>query len=196
MGREGLSATAHHARLRRLATHVATQYSVWRPCHGYEHVAHRRNTHGKKKRPSVTWMLRIVSVDGKQRYHQALFNKNVQIRAHFALVGGKMEHHPGGRYSLRYRTPEGNRVWQAVGNDPDQALTSKIQREHILQGAKLGNSPYPGVLTDRSLISPSEAPEVALANRKRIDASVNDRINEVSIRKLWKTGPTSILNPA
>ena len=109
-----------------------------------------------------------------------------------------MEHHPGGTYSLRYRTPEGNRVWQAVGNDPDQALTSKIQREHIFQGAKLGICPYPGVPTDRSLIliSPSEASEVALANRKRIDASVNDWINEVSIRKSWKTGPTSILNPA
>ena len=82
VGREGLSATAHHAQTRRLATHVATQYSVWRPCHGYEHVAHRRNTHGSKKRdPFVTLMLRIVSVDGKRRYHQVLFNKNGQIRA-------------------------------------------------------------------------------------------------------------------
>ena len=101
-----------------------------------------------------------------------------------------MEHHPGGRYSLCYRTPEGNRVWQAVGNDPDQALTSKIQREHIHQGAKLGIRPYPDVPTDRSLIliSPSEASEVALANRKRMDASVDHWINEVSIRKSWKTG--------
>ena len=141
-------------------------------------------------------MLRIVSVDGKQRYHQALFNKNVQIRAHFASVGGKMEHHPGGTYSRRYRTLEGNRVWQAVGNDPDQALTSKSQREHIVQGARLGICPYAGVPTDRSLISPSEGPEVALANRKRMDASVDHWINEVSIRKLWKTGSASILNPA
>lgn len=45
--------------------------------------------------------------------------------------------HPEGIYNLRY-LKAGKRVWDAVGADPQLALTAKLRVEHKLQAVSLG----------------------------------------------------------
>lgn len=45
---------------------------------------------------------------------------------------------PKGPYFLRYAAPDGKRVWDPVGNDPQLALVEKQKREKVLGAQAVG----------------------------------------------------------
>lgn len=62
---------------------------------------------------------------------------NSKLKLLVAVVDGKPEHHPEGSYFLRYIS-DGKRIWEAVGNDPQLALASKLKREKLLDAKAAG----------------------------------------------------------
>jgi integrase/recombinase XerD len=94
--------------------------------------------------PAVRQKIRVRLPDGSRAYVDPVLSPNAKLKPHYALVTGKPEHHPEGVYHLREGVYHlryvkgGRRVWEAVGSDPQQALTAKSQVEHKLQAIALG----------------------------------------------------------
>jgi hypothetical protein len=60
----------------------------------------------------------------------SLFSSNGKLKPLYAVVDGKPEHHPEGVYNLRY-LKAGKRVWDAVGADPQLAVTAKLRVDAV-----------------------------------------------------------------
>jgi len=82
--------------------------------------------------PAVRLKIRVRLSNGSRAYADPVYSPNGKLKPLYALVNGKPEYHPEGIYNLRY-VKAGKRVWDAVGADPQLALTAKLRVEHHLQ---------------------------------------------------------------
>ncbi len=89
---------------------------------------------------TVTLSIRIRLASGQRRYAKPASSGNGRLKALYAIVDGKPEHHPEGVYVLRYKSFEAKGVWEGVGPDPQMAITAKLRRENVLQAEALGMS--------------------------------------------------------
>src|SRR5271154_6042760 len=87
--------------------------------------------------PAVRLKIRVRLSNGSRAYVDPVYSSNGKLKPLYAVVKGKPEHHPEGVYNLRY-LKAGKRVWDAVGADPQLALTAKLRVEHRLQAVSLG----------------------------------------------------------
>ena len=87
--------------------------------------------------PAVRLKIRVRLSNGSRAYVDPVYSSNGKLKPLYAVVNGKPEHHPEGVYNLRY-LKAGKRVWDAVGADPQLALTAKLRVEHKLQAVSLG----------------------------------------------------------
>jgi hypothetical protein len=87
--------------------------------------------------PAVRLKIRVRLSNGSRTYVDPVYSSNGKLKPLYAVVDGKPEHHPEGVYNLRY-LKTGKRVWDAVGVDPQVALTAKLRVEHRLQAVALG----------------------------------------------------------
>jgi integrase/recombinase XerD len=87
--------------------------------------------------PAVRLKIRVRLSNGSRSYVDPVYSANGKLKPLYAIVNGKPEHHPEGVYNLRY-VKAGKRVWDAVGADPQLALTAKLRVEHKLQAVSLG----------------------------------------------------------
>jgi integrase len=85
----------------------------------------------------VTLMLRIRTADGKRPFVPPVYAANGRLRPLYALVAGKVEHHPEGVYHLRYAKGD-QRIWEPVGKDPNAAIAAKLRREHVFKAKEMG----------------------------------------------------------
>lgn len=95
------------------------------------------------KTPKVRLYIRIRRTNGRDAYVDPVWNRNRTLRAGYAVVGGKAEHHAEGIYYLRYKRAGESRQWVAVGSDPDCALLALRNTEHDLQAIGLGRDLHP-----------------------------------------------------
>lgn len=86
---------------------------------------------------AVSLVLRVNHKDGSRTHHAAVTSANSRLKPFYGMVEGKSTHLPGSKYYLRY-TVKGRRVWEAVGDDPNEALRKQSKREHELDGVKRG----------------------------------------------------------
>lgn len=86
---------------------------------------------------TVSIVLRVRRKDGTRAHYSAVIGPNGRLKAQYGIVDGQPTHLPGSVYYLRYRQG-GQRISQRVGTNPAQAMTAKLQREHLLKGAQLG----------------------------------------------------------
>jgi len=86
--------------------------------------------------PAVRLKIRVRLSNGSRAYVDPVYSSNAKLKPLFAVVKGKPEHYPEGVYNLRY-LKAGKRVWDAVGVDPQLALTAKLRVEHSLQAVSL-----------------------------------------------------------
>jgi integrase/recombinase XerD len=87
--------------------------------------------------PAVRLKIRVRLSNGSRTYVDPVFSPNGKLKPLYAVINGKPEHHPEGIYNLRYVKGD-KRVWHAVGNDAQLALTAKLRVEHKLQSVSLG----------------------------------------------------------
>jgi hypothetical protein len=80
---------------------------------------------------AVRLKIRVRLFNGSRAYVDPVYSSNGKLKPLYALVDGKPEHHPEGVYNLRY-LKAGKRVWDAVGADPQLALTAKLRVEHSI----------------------------------------------------------------
>lgn len=125
----------------------------------------------------VTLHVRIKTSDGKRRYCPPVLAANKKLRACWAMVDGKAEHHPEAVFALRYRE-NGKRQWRQVGADPAKALTAKLRQEHIFSGRAIGKP----VAYD-----PQLAETTPDATRKPLTVAVEDYVTGIRARRKHKT---------
>jgi hypothetical protein len=98
--------------------------------------------------PAVLLKIRVRLSNGSRAYVDPVFSFNGKLKPHYALVDSKPD--PEGIYNLRY-VKGGRRIWDAVGTDPQVALTAKLRVEHKLQAISLGlTDPDPIKHTDKT----------------------------------------------
>jgi integrase/recombinase XerD len=106
------------------------------------------------KAPVVRLKIRVRLPDGSRPFLDPVFSGNGKLKPLYAVVDGTPEHHPEGSSFLRYAAPDGKRVWDPVGNDPQLALVEKQKREKVLGAQAVGvevvdDAPAP----DRTILS-------------------------------------------
>ncbi len=72
--------------------------------------------------------IRVRHPDGTYPFLDPIESGNGKLKPLYAIVDGKVEHHPEGVYFLRY-LKEGKRIWERVGNDAQLALAAEQKRE-------------------------------------------------------------------
>jgi hypothetical protein len=87
--------------------------------------------------PQVRLYIRIRRSDGRHTFEDLVSNRNRTLRVHYAVVQGRPEHHPEGRFYLRYLHNK-KRIWQSVGSNGDVALVALLNTQHDLESASLG----------------------------------------------------------
>ena len=70
--------------------------------------------------PRVRLYIRVRQSDGRYSYHDPAGDRNRTLRANYALVDGKLEHHREEVHYLHFLRG-GKRAWQPVGSEPDRA---------------------------------------------------------------------------
>ena len=86
----------------------------------------------------VRLYIRIRLADGKRHYADPFYRSNEKPKPLYALVEGKLEHHPEGVYHLRYCRADGKCVYEAMGNDVWAALAARLKRERTLEAQEVG----------------------------------------------------------
>ena len=81
--------------------------------------------------------IRVKLADGSRPYCEPVYSANKKLKPLYAMVAGKPVHRPEAVYHLRYLR-DGKRIWESVGNDPQEALNSQHQREIILNAQQAG----------------------------------------------------------
>ena len=87
--------------------------------------------------PEVNLTKRCRLPDGTTRFCPVVLLANGRIRPDYALVDGKPEHHPEGRYYVDW-TENGKRVRKSVGTDAAQAHAKRLIQESALAATKAG----------------------------------------------------------
>lgn len=124
------------------------------------------------KQPVVRVKLRIKLSSGSRVYADPVWSPNGKLKPHFALVDGVPEHHPEGVYHLRYQRGE-RRVWEAVGSDPQLAVTAQKRVAAALTAKAAGVA----------LAEVDESP----ARHIPLDDAIADYLVEVRANKSKKT---------
>lgn len=92
----------------------------------------------------VALVMRIRLGNGERKYTALAITKNGKIKPLFAVINGKVEHHPEGVYALRYRE-DGRLRYRQVGTDVDAAETAKLNLQLELRrkvpGTTVGTVP-------------------------------------------------------
>ena len=137
------------------------------------------------KTPKVRLYMRVRRSDGRYSYLDPAWNRNRTLKAGYALVDGQPEYHPGAVYYLRFLRG-GRRLWEAVGTEPDRALTALRNTEHDLGAITLGRIPdsLPAPVPMPSPI-PAPAPEPVAGSACKAAVSLNEAIKSylTEIRK-------------
>jgi hypothetical protein len=87
------------------------------------------------KTPTVKVYCRIAQPDGSYPYKPAVYGKNHQISAGYALVDKKPQHHPEAVYYLRFSDASGKQVWERVGTDDTLVGDARNRRVIALKAA-------------------------------------------------------------
>ena len=87
---------------------------------------------------SVKLKIHIKLADGKRTYADPVYEVKGRLKPLFAWVNNKQEHHPEGRYVLRY----GDK-WQFVGQQVDEVWATKQRLEEELAEAAACPVPQP-----------------------------------------------------
>ena len=87
--------------------------------------------------PVVRLKIRVRLSDGSRQFLDPVSTANGKLKPLYAVVNGQPEHHPEGVYHLRYLKGK-KRVWEAVGSDPQLALTRKLQKQKFLEAKAAG----------------------------------------------------------
>lgn len=98
------------------------------------------------KTPTVKVYCRIAQPDGSYPYKPAVYDKNHQISAGYALVDKKPQYHPEAVYYLRYSDASGKQVWERVGTDDtlvDDARNRKVTKLKAAATARAKGLPVP-----------------------------------------------------
>jgi hypothetical protein len=104
------------------------------------------------KTPKVRLYIRI-RLDGRDAFVDPVWNRNRTLRECYALIDGRLEHHPEGVYYLRFLR-NGKRVWNTVGSDVDAATVALRNTEHDLQAIALGRSESGSTIDSASAVQP------------------------------------------
>ena len=130
----------------------------------------------------VSIVIRVRNANGSRSHYTAVMNGNGRLKPLVGSVKGEPTHLPKGTYYLRYRQPDGKRVWEAVGVDPAAALTAKLRRQHELDGTRLGlEAPlnFPIRLTHRAAVPvPSPASPSLRDTITRYIPTVTERLSD------------------
>ena len=108
----------------------------------------------------VTIKIRIKTPEGKRVYANPVWEKKGTLRALWARVGGKEEHHPEGVYALRYGSK-----WEFVGQQTDRALARKLALEQELEDRADCPVSVPVVSINQSGLTILDAMEQYLAKK-------------------------------
>ena len=92
------------------------------------------------KSPKVRLYVRVRLSNGRNSYNDPVWNRNGSLRAGYALIDDQPQHHPEAIYYLRFLRGS-KRVWQAVGQEADAALSALHRTEHQLKSITLGLLP-------------------------------------------------------
>ncbi|MFL6463600.1 MAG: hypothetical protein ACJ73N_04235, partial [Bryobacteraceae bacterium] len=87
-----------------------------------------------KKQPSVRLMMRIRIGQRKYRYVTPVMvdtKRGKKLKALYAKIDGKEEHHPEATYALRFQE-HGKRIFENLGSDPDLALLNLDKKKRGL----------------------------------------------------------------
>lgn len=115
---------------------------------------------------TVTIKIRIRTHEGKRLRVNPVWETKGRLKALYARVGGKAEHHPEGVYYLRY----GNR-WECVGQQTDVAIATKLRREQELADA--ANAPSPVITITQSGPTILDALDLYLAKKAIMDPTTD-----------------------
>jgi integrase len=85
---------------------------------------------------TVTIKIRIKTPDGKRVYAVPVYEAKGRLRALYARVNGKAEHHPEGVYALRYGSK-----WEFCGQHTDVVAATKLRREQELEDSANTQAP-------------------------------------------------------
>jgi len=124
------------------------------------------------KSPVVRLKIRVRLPDGSRPYLDPVFSANNKLEPGYAQLNGAAVHFPAGVYHLRY-AKGGTRVWEAIGSDPQLALTWKRRREKALDAKAAGVT----VMEDESEVVPQTSLSKASA----------DYLDEIAAHKSKKT---------
>jgi len=87
----------------------------------------------------VSVKIRIKNPAGKRPYENPVWETRGRLKALWARVDGKAEHHPEGVYALRYGSK-----WEFVGKETDRVMARKMALEQELEAAaKMPKIPRP-----------------------------------------------------
>jgi integrase/recombinase XerD len=126
--------------------------------------------------PKVRLYIRVRRPDGHHAYQDPVWNRNGNLRAGYALVGGLPEMHPEGVYYLRFLRGE-KRVWRAVGPDADAAVVAVLNLKHDLQAVSLGRSP----------LSSNESPIPGAPGALSLDTAIDTYVSQLRLFRAPKT---------
>ena len=113
---------------------------------------------------TVTIKIRIKTPEGKRLYANPVWEKKGTLRALWARVGGKAEHHPEASYWLRYGAK-----FENVGQQTDLVLARKLALEQALEDK--ADNPAPATVVSINQSGPTilEAMEQYLAKKAITD---------------------------
>ena len=94
--------------------------------------------------PEVNLTKRCRLPDGTTRFCPVVILGNGRIRPDYAIVDGKPEHHPEGRYYIDW-TEKGKRIRKSVGTDAAQAHAKRLMQESALAATKAGVKNVPNL---------------------------------------------------
>ena len=110
------------------------------------------------KTPTVKVYCRIAQPDGSYPYKPAVYGKNHQISAGYALVDKKPQHHPEAVYYLRYSDAAGKQVWERVGTDDAVVDDARNRRVTALKAAATARAKGLPVPVPEPTVAPAVAP--------------------------------------
>ena len=108
------------------------------------------------KTPKVRLYIRVKRANGTYAFLDPAWNKNHTLRSGCALVEKRPETYQDWTYYLRYMRGS-KRVWEAVGAEPDAAVTALHNKEHDLKGEALHRP------TDPTPSGPSLPPDLTVS---------------------------------
>ena len=124
------------------------------------------------------------------RYCKPVIGKNNKIKPHWALVGGKEMEFPGADYFIYYQEPGGKRVWQRIGNEPQQAVSAAEFQKAFMQARAAGVP----VITDDTPVTFASTLEPFLEEYKLINRIESYKLMKQTLYEFKDWVKKSIIN--